>query len=99
MLRARSINGNSPTFTTGALLYTAGVSVYSTALVFYPAHGQRAGLAALVYAVAGWGGSALGIGLAENRHELPVMLVGAAAVIIVACLLIRRRLQAPGAMT
>jgi hypothetical protein len=50
----------------GAALYAAGVSAYSIALVFYPARSGRSGLAALVYAVAGWTGSAMGIGAAEQ---------------------------------
>jgi hypothetical protein len=73
----------------GVLLYTAGVSVYSAALVFYPARSLRPKLAALVYAVAGWGGSALGIGVAENRHELPATLLAAAAAVILAGVLLR----------
>jgi cytochrome c oxidase cbb3-type subunit 2 len=50
----------------GATLYAAGVSVYSTVLVFYPARSGRVKLAALVYAVAGWTGSAWGIAMAEK---------------------------------
>lgn len=45
----------------GAPLYAAGVSVYSSVLVFYPARSSRVGLAAWVFGVAGWAGSALGI--------------------------------------
>lgn len=50
----------------GSPLYAAAVSVYSAGLVFYPASSGRVKLAALVYAVAGWAGTALGIGLAES---------------------------------
>ncbi len=74
----------------GALLYTAGVSIYSTALVFYPARSLRPGLAAFLYGVAGWGGSALGIGLAEGRHLLPHAIIGAAGAVILGVLLLRR---------
>jgi cytochrome c oxidase cbb3-type subunit 2 len=74
----------SGTVVTG-LFYVAGVSVYSTALVFYPASGGRTGLAALVFSVAGWAGSGVGIGLAEGRDQLPGGLVaGAAAVLAIA---------------
>jgi hypothetical protein len=52
--------------TMGAPLYAAAVSAYSAGLVFYPARSGRVGLAALVYAVAGWTGTALGIGVVEN---------------------------------
>lgn len=48
----------------GAPLYAAAVSAYSAGLVFYPARSGDARLAAWVYAVAGWGGSALGLALA-----------------------------------
>lgn len=75
------ISGLSPASTAG-LLYITGVSAYSVALVYYPARSARPGLAALVYAVAGWGGSALGIGLAEGQHELPAVGLIAAGVVI-----------------
>lgn len=75
------ISGLSPVSAAG-LLYITGVSAYSVALVYYPARSARPGLAALVYAVAGWGGSALGIGLAEGRHELPPGWLIAAGLVI-----------------
>jgi cytochrome c oxidase cbb3-type subunit 2 len=77
----------------GAMLYAAGVSVYSTVLVFYPARGGRPWLAALIYAVAGWGGSALGIGLAENRHELPGLIIIAGTASIMGGLAARQLLR------
>jgi hypothetical protein len=76
----------------GAPLYAASVSLYSAALVFYPARGARTGRAALVYAVAGWGGSALGITLAEGRHALPAGPGVIAAGVIGFALLWRNRL-------
>jgi cytochrome c oxidase cbb3-type subunit 2 len=72
-----------------ALLYTAGVSIYSTALVFYPVSSLRPWLAALVYAVAGWGGSALGLGLADNWHVLPGWFTAVAGTVVLAALLAR----------
>ena len=76
-------------YATGAFCYTAGVSFYSTALVFYPACSGRVGLAALVYAVAGWVGSALGIGMAENLGAVPGWFLAAAGGLIL-CVLIGR---------
>jgi len=70
-------------------LYTAGVSLYSTALVFYPARSGRPGVAALVYAVAGWLGSALGIGLAQDLNRVPGWFIGAAGGLLAALFLIR----------
>jgi len=76
-------------FAEGALFYTAGVSIYSTVLVFYPARGSRPGLVALVYGVAGWGGSALGVLLAVNRAAVPPGWLGGAGGVIFAGLLAR----------
>lgn len=81
------INGRDQMPAWAGLLYVTGVSVYSTVLVYYPARSGRPGLAALVYAVAGWGGSALGIGLVADRLELPAGLSVAAGTIVLLGLL------------
>lgn len=81
------------------LLYIAGVSLYSTGLVYYPSRSGRPGLAALVYAVAGWGGSALGIALAEGRQDLPDRLLLVAGAVILLGLIVRRAVQPPGPAT
>jgi hypothetical protein len=55
-------------------LYASGVSVYSTLLVAWLplAHGAGcAGRVAALYAIAGWTGSALGIGMALDLHRIP----------------------------
>ena len=83
-------------FATGAFCYATGVSFYSTALIFYPARSGRAGLAALVYAVAGWGGSALGIGLAKNLTAVPVWSLAATGVLILGGLVGRHWLSLRG---
>jgi len=85
----------------GGALYPVGVSLYSACLVAYPAYllGTRrpaviAWHAAVLYAVAGWMGSGLGIGMAENLHHVPVTFVlGAAAVLFLPMLrgLMQRR--------
>jgi mono/diheme cytochrome c family protein len=69
-----------------AVLYPIGVSLYSVALVAYPSflmpaasHAERARAAGYLYAVAGWAGSALGIGMGRNLHHVPVLFVAAAA--------------------
>jgi cytochrome c oxidase cbb3-type subunit 2 len=75
------IAGRHTGFSAAGWLYIASVSIYSAALVFYPAQSGRPGLAAMIYAVAGWGGSALGIGLVEGRVDLPMeWVVGAGGV-------------------
>jgi hypothetical protein len=59
-------------------LYAIGISTYSVALILIPsARADQAGLipargrAALLYGVAGWLGSALGVGMAQHLHHLP----------------------------
>ncbi|MDA1005272.1 MAG: cbb3-type cytochrome c oxidase subunit II [Verrucomicrobia bacterium] len=74
-------------------LYPLGVSLYSVALVVYPGclSGARTSrealpLAARLFGLAGWIGSALGVGMAANLHLVPPWFVfavwlGAAAVL------------------
>lgn len=69
-----------------ALLYPAGVSIYSTALVFYPARSGRPALAALIYSVAGWGGSALGIGMARDLDAVPRWFIVATGLVVAGAL-------------
>jgi len=78
------LNGVVPGVIPAAWWYAAGVSLYSTVLVDYPARSGRAGVAALVFAVAGWGGSAFGIGMAQDLAGIPlafVVVAGAAVTI------------------
>lgn len=70
-------------------LYAAGISAYSTALVFFPAgRGEEAGLiparwrAGLLYGVAGWLGSALGVGMAQDLHRVPGAAVALAVALV-----------------
>jgi cytochrome c oxidase cbb3-type subunit 2 len=87
------------------LLYACGISAYSTALVTWPGRiGRKVGKggeppagmpprwrAALLYGVAGWLGSALGVGMAEDLRRIPTAAVAAAvAVVWIACALLRR---------
>lgn len=79
-----------------SLFYPAGVSFYSVALVAYPsllsgAHTaqQRAQQAGWLYAVAGWIGSALGIGMGQNLGYVPPAFVAVAGVVVLAPMLLR----------
>jgi len=70
-----------------SVCYPLGVSLYSVALVAYPAYLagrisplQKLRMGGRLYAVAGWLGSALGIGMAENLRRIPPAFVFAAAV-------------------
>lgn len=72
-------------------LYACGISIYSTVLVALPSmHPEGPGLvslrmrAAILYAVAGWMGSGLGVGLAQHLTTLPGWLIAVAGVIVAA---------------
>lgn len=67
-----------------AIAYTAAVSLYSTLLVHYPAQGARPTLAALVFAVAGWGGSGLGIGMAQDLQRIPPWFLAVSVTVFLA---------------
>ncbi len=59
-------------------IYAFGISLYSVALVVFPAYRQdepglvpRRWRAGIVYGIGGWLGSALGVGMAQNLHYIP----------------------------
>ena len=73
----------------GGPLYAAGISFYSAALVAFPAlsagsQRQAAVRASLVYGIAGWIASGLGVGLAQHLHSLPswFFMIMAVAILI-----------------
>ena len=70
-------------------LYAIGISIYSVALILLPsARADEPGLlparwrAALLFGLAGWLGSALGVGMAQHLHRLPDQLILAAGAVI-----------------
>jgi MFS family permease len=72
-----------------ALFYVSGVSIYSTLLVAFPSlyreeHGisSRRFRAGLVYAVAGWIGSAMGIGMAQDLKAVPLWFIAFSGTLI-----------------
>jgi cbb3-type cytochrome c oxidase subunit II len=69
--------------------YPIGVSLYSVALVAYPSmlapassSADRARKAGLIYAVAGWFGSAMGIGMGQHLGQVPIVFVLLACVLV-----------------
>ncbi len=81
-----------------APLYVIGISTYSVALILVPsARADAPGLlparwrAALLYGIAGWLGSALGVGMAQHLHRLPDSLLVAAGLVIGAGFLVNHR--------
>jgi cytochrome c oxidase cbb3-type subunit 2 len=68
-----------------SVLYPVGVSLYSVALVAYPSLlapaasiAERGRMAGWIYAIAGWTGSAMGIGMGQNLGHIPPAFVAAA---------------------
>jgi cytochrome c oxidase cbb3-type subunit 2 len=77
-----------------SIFYPIGVSLYSVALVAYPsllapaASTKERGLqAGWLYAIAGWSGSTMGIGMGQNLGYVPPMFVLAAGAVILLPLL------------
>lgn len=81
---------------TASVFYPFGVSLYSVALVAYPSlvssattTGERSRQAGWIYAIAGWIGSALGIGMGQNLGHIPPAFVAAASVVVLLPLFVR----------
>ncbi|MGA3080799.1 MAG: cbb3-type cytochrome c oxidase subunit II [Terracidiphilus sp.] len=79
-----------------SIFYPIGVSLYSVALVAYPAllgpattTAERGRQAGWLYAFAGWSGSALGIGMGQNLGYVPPLFVLAAGAVILLPLLLK----------
>ncbi len=86
-LAALALERLAPEFLAGAL-YAAGVSLYSVALVLWPGARLDAGSttpgwrSAQLYGIAGWLGSAAGIGMAQDLHRIPGAFLAAAGVLL-----------------
>jgi cbb3-type cytochrome c oxidase subunit II len=72
-----------------SIFYPVGVSLYSVALVAYPAIlspasslAERSRRAGWIYAIAGWFGSAMGIGMGQNLGRVPPAFVALAGVLV-----------------
>ncbi len=83
-----------------APFYVAGVSLYSTLLVAFPSLGfdkknsiSKRWQAGTLYAVAGWFGSAMGIGMASDLNEVPNLFLMIAGIFIVVSWLSRNKLS------
>jgi cytochrome c oxidase cbb3-type subunit 2 len=83
-----------------SIFYPVGVSLYSVALVAYPSMlapvastAERGRMAGWIYAIAGWTGSAMGIGMGQNLGHIPPLFVAAAgaAVLLPPLLTLARR--------
>ena len=85
----------APSRSLAGWLYPAGVSLYSTALVAWPgwfsgsANAAQAGKrAAWLFAIAGWFGSANGIGMAQTLQQVPPLFVLISGAVVAAVMLV-----------
>jgi cytochrome c oxidase cbb3-type subunit 2 len=81
---------------TAFIFYPIGVSLYSVALVAFPSilspaatTAERARQAGWIYAIAGWLGSALGIGMGQNLGHISPAFVAVASAVVLLPVLIR----------
>jgi hypothetical protein len=65
-----------------SLLYATGVSIYSAALIYFAARDGEQWIPSVVFAVAGWGGSGIGIMIAQDLHGIPWVLVAVTGTIL-----------------
>lgn len=72
-----------------SVFYPIGVSLYSVALVAYPSLlapaasvAERGRMAGWIYAIAGWTGSAMGIGMGQNLGHVPAGFVAVAGAVV-----------------
>lgn len=78
-----------------APFYCAGVSLYSTALVVFPSlilsNRKKSFWAGVLYSFAGWFGSAMGIGMAQDLRRVPISFMIVAGIIVFGIYLISRK--------
>jgi cytochrome c oxidase cbb3-type subunit 2 len=82
---------NSHRLLLASMLYPIGVSLYSVVLVAYPSliapaasTADRGRITGWIYAIAGWIGSAMGIGMAQNLGRVPLAFVIATGALVLA---------------
>lgn len=75
----------------GGPIYAVGIAIYSTALVAFPSFAPegsgawpRRWRAGLLYGIAGWAGSALGVGMAEELGAIPPLFLAVAGGVVLA---------------
>jgi len=69
------LGGSTQYFPAAKVFYTAGVSAYSTALVYFSARGGKPWIAGILFAVSGWFGSAAGISMAQSQDGVPFAFI------------------------
>ena len=83
------LNGSGGALPASRVCYTTGVSVYSTALVYYAARSGRPWLAGVLFAVSGWLGSTAGIGMAQSLQTVPMAFIVTTVIVAIAAFVTR----------
>jgi len=83
------LNGSGGALPASRVCYTTGVSLYTTAVVYYSARGGRPWLSGVLFAVSGWLGSAAGIGMARSLQAVPVAFIVTTAIVAIAAFVTR----------
>jgi len=83
------LGGSAQYFPTAKVLYTAGVSAYSAALVYFAARGGKPWLSGILFAVSGWFGSAAGISMAHTQDGVPLAFVLTTATVSITAFIAR----------
>jgi hypothetical protein len=83
------LGGSAQYLPTAKVFYTAGVSAYSAALVYFSARGGKPWLSGILFAVSGWLGSAAGISMAHTQDGVPLAFVLTTATVSIAAFIVR----------
>lgn len=66
----------------GGSFYAIGVSLYSTTLVWEASRRRKPWYAALLFAIAGWFGSGMGIGMVQHLSEVPLVFLVVSGLVV-----------------
>ena len=83
------LNGSGGALPASRVCYTTGVSIYSTALLYYLARGGRPWLVGILLAISGWFGSAAGMGMAQSLQAVPITFIVAIVIVAIAAFVTR----------
>ncbi|MBI5382088.1 MAG: hypothetical protein HZA31_09335 [Opitutae bacterium] len=81
-LAALKLDRSLPEFLSMQVVFVAGVATYSTAALYYVARGGHPVLTGWLFAVAGVGGTALGVVVAQELGEMPLALLAIALALV-----------------
>ena len=86
------LGGSARYFPAAQVFYTAGVSLYTTALICFAARSGRPQLIGILFAVSCWFGSFVGTSMAQLNDPMPLSFILTIAVVATAAFVIRHLL-------